>query len=65
VTVYDSWRVPFTTLARENGFTPENIDEAAAALTALIAATEASVSDARRGSDKIPRHGSRDRPLLP
>ena len=33
VTVYDSWRVPFAELARENGFTPEDIDEAAAALT--------------------------------
>jgi hypothetical protein len=26
VTVYDSWRVAFTELARENGFTPEAID---------------------------------------
>jgi len=41
VTVYDSWRVPFAELARENGFTPEDIDEAAAALTTLIAAIEA------------------------
>ena len=41
VTVYDSWRVPFAELARENGFTSEDIDEAAAALTALIAAIEA------------------------
>jgi hypothetical protein len=41
VTVYDSWRVPFAALARENGFTPEDIDEAAAALTALIAAIDA------------------------
>ncbi len=41
VTVYDSWRVPFAELARENRFTPEDIDEAAAALTALIAAIEA------------------------
>ncbi|MGO9761797.1 MAG: nucleotidyl transferase AbiEii/AbiGii toxin family protein [Solirubrobacteraceae bacterium] len=41
VTVYDSWRVPFAELARENRFTPEDIDEAAAALTALIAAVEA------------------------
>jgi hypothetical protein len=41
VTVYDSWRVPFAELARENGFTPEDIDEAAAALTKLIAAIEA------------------------
>jgi hypothetical protein len=40
VTVYDSWRVPFTELARQNGFTPENIDEAAAALTSLIAAID-------------------------
>jgi hypothetical protein len=41
VTVYDSWRVPFVELARENGFTPEDIDGAAAALTTLIAAIEA------------------------
>jgi hypothetical protein len=41
VTVYDSWRVPFAALARENGFTPEGIDEAAAALAALVAAIEA------------------------
>lgn len=40
VTVYDSWRAPFAELARENGFTPEDIDEAAAALTALIAAID-------------------------
>jgi Nucleotidyl transferase AbiEii toxin, Type IV TA system len=38
VTVYDSWRAPFAELARENGFTPGDVDEAAAALTALIAA---------------------------
>ncbi len=31
VTVYDSWRIPFAELARENGFTPDDIDEAAAA----------------------------------
>jgi hypothetical protein len=41
VTVYDSWRVPFAELARENRFTPDDIDEAAAALTALIVAIEA------------------------
>jgi hypothetical protein len=41
VTVYDSWRVPFAALARENRFTPDDIDEAATALTALIAAIEA------------------------
>jgi hypothetical protein len=41
LTVYDSWRVPFAEQARENGFTPEDIDEAAAALTTLIAAIEA------------------------
>jgi hypothetical protein len=40
VTVYDSWRIPFAELARENGFTPTDVDEAAAALTALIAAIE-------------------------
>ena len=44
VTVYDSWRVPFAELARKNGFTPENIDEAAEALTALIAAIESATS---------------------
>jgi hypothetical protein len=42
-TVYESWRIPFTALARENGFTPEDVDEAAAALTALIAAIDAAV----------------------
>jgi hypothetical protein len=41
VTVYDSWHVPFAELARQNGFTPENIDDAAATLTTLIAAIEA------------------------
>jgi hypothetical protein len=41
VTVYYSWRVPFAALARENRFTPDDIDEAAAALTVLIAAIEA------------------------
>jgi Nucleotidyl transferase AbiEii toxin, Type IV TA system len=40
LTVYDSWRVPFAELARENGFKPDDIDEAAAALTALIAAID-------------------------
>jgi Nucleotidyl transferase AbiEii toxin, Type IV TA system len=44
VTVYDSWRVPFAELARENGFTPEAIDEATAALGALIAAIESASS---------------------
>jgi hypothetical protein len=44
VTVYDSWRVPFAALARENGFKPEDIDEAAAALTALSAAIESATS---------------------
>jgi hypothetical protein len=43
LTVYDSWRIPFTALARENGFIPEDIDEAAAALTVLIAAIDASI----------------------
>lgn len=41
VTVYDSWRAPFAALARQNGFAPEDIDDAAAALTALIAAIAA------------------------
>ncbi len=44
VTVYDSWRAPFAELARENGFAPEDIDEAVAALTALIAAIENATS---------------------
>jgi len=41
VTMYDSWRVPFAELARENRFTPEDIDEAAATPTTLVAAIEA------------------------
>ncbi len=41
VTVYDSWRVPFAALAHENRFTPDDIDEATSALTALIAAIDA------------------------
>lgn len=41
VTVYDSWRVPFAALARENGFAPHDVDEAAVALAALIAAITA------------------------
>ncbi len=45
VTVYESWREPFTALARENGFTPEDIDEAAAELTELINAIDAAVLD--------------------
>jgi hypothetical protein len=52
VTVYESWRAPFTALARENGFTPEDIAEAAAALTALIAALDAAVD---AGADTKPR----------
>ena len=40
LTVYDSWRVPFAALARENRFTPDDIDEAAVALAALIAAID-------------------------
>jgi hypothetical protein len=46
VVVYDSWRAPFAALARENGFTPEDIEQAAAALTALIAAIDAAGDDA-------------------
>lgn len=45
ITVYDSWREPFAALAKENGFTPEDIDEAAAQLTELIAATDAAGTD--------------------
>jgi hypothetical protein len=41
LTVYDSWRVPFAELARENRFTPIDIDDAASALTGLIAAINA------------------------
>jgi hypothetical protein len=41
LTVYDSWRAPFAELARENRFTPNDIDEAASALTALIGAIDA------------------------
>lgn len=41
VNVYDSWRVPFAVLARENGFTPHDVDEAAEALAAFIAAIAA------------------------
>ncbi len=45
VTVYESWREPFAALARENGFTPEDVDGAAAALTELIAVIDAAVDD--------------------
>lgn len=41
VTVYDSWRAPFAELARENGFRPEDIEEAAAALTRLVETIDA------------------------
>lgn len=41
VTVYDRWRSQFAALARENGFTPENIDEAAKSLQELIDAIDA------------------------
>jgi hypothetical protein len=37
VTVYESWREPFRKLAAENGFEPEDIDEAAEQLRRLIA----------------------------
>lgn len=36
VTVYESWREPFRALAIENGFEPEDIDEAVERLGALI-----------------------------
>lgn len=45
VTVYESWREPFAALARENGFTPEDIDEAAAELAELIIAIDAASED--------------------
>lgn len=41
VTVYESWREPFTALAHENGFTPEDVDEAADLLKQLIAEIDA------------------------
>ena len=41
VTVYDSWRSPFAELARTSAFTPEDIDDAVAALARLIAAIDA------------------------
>jgi hypothetical protein len=41
VTIYDSWREPFAALAEENGFTPDNIDDAVAELNALIADIDA------------------------
>lgn len=45
VTVYESWRAPFAAMARENGFTPDDIDGAAAALTDLIAAINSSADN--------------------
>lgn len=45
VTVYESWRAPFAALARENDFTPADIDEATEALTDLIAAIDAATDD--------------------
>jgi Nucleotidyl transferase AbiEii toxin, Type IV TA system len=51
VTVYDSWREPFAALARENGFAPEDIDEAAVELTELIHAIDA--DSVRLESDAI------------
>lgn len=50
LTVYDSWRTPFAELARENGFQPEDVGEAAAALTRLIETIDA----ARDGSGVAP-----------
>ncbi|MGA2013835.1 MAG: nucleotidyl transferase AbiEii/AbiGii toxin family protein [Solirubrobacteraceae bacterium] len=43
LTVYDSWRAPFAALAIDNGFTPEDIDEAATELTALIEAIDGAI----------------------
>ncbi len=37
VFAYPSWRAPFAALARENGFEPDDVDQAAAAVNALIA----------------------------
>jgi hypothetical protein len=36
LTLYESWREPFRRLAQENGFQPEDIDEAGARLQRLI-----------------------------
>ena len=44
VTVYDSWRGPFAKLARDNGFSPEDIDEAVVALARLVAEIDAAES---------------------
>jgi hypothetical protein len=44
VTVHDSWRGPFAQLARDNGFSPEDIEEAVVELTQLIAAIDAAES---------------------
>lgn len=42
VTVYESWREPFARLAEENGFEPDDIDDASARLKALINDIDAS-----------------------
>lgn len=47
VHVYESWRAPFAELARENGFQPEGIDQAVAALTQVIAAIDAAATGGR------------------
>jgi hypothetical protein len=39
--VYESWREPFAALARENGFAPDDIDDAAKEFAALIMAIDA------------------------
>jgi hypothetical protein len=45
LTIYGSWRAPFAQLARENGFMPEDIDEAAAELRNLISDIDAATDE--------------------
>jgi hypothetical protein len=45
LTVYESWRAPFAQLALENGFMPEDIDEAAAKLRTLISDIDAATDE--------------------
>jgi hypothetical protein len=44
VTIYESWREPFSALAEENSFEPEDIDEAVERLCQLIADIDAAHS---------------------
>lgn len=45
LTVYESWREPFAALARENGFTPEDIDVAAEDFGELIIVIDAAANE--------------------